>query len=83
MLHRVAQFDILKQGKDTMSDDLSSATASGKRAVADFDVLMAAKEKEIAACQKAIETRGPRESKDGGVLNNRRHWRHWRQTYDL
>merc|ERR1719356_1935972 len=46
---------ILKQMKDTMSDDLASATATEKKAIADFDALMAAKEKEIAACQKAIE----------------------------
>merc|ERR1719356_350903 len=44
---------ILKQMKDTMSDDLASATATEKKALADFDALVAAKEKEIAACQKA------------------------------
>merc|ERR1719321_888368 len=41
--------------KDTMSDDLASITATEKKAVTDFDALVAAKEKEIAACQKAIE----------------------------
>merc|ERR1719230_1994215 len=46
---------ILKQMKDTMSDDLAAITATEKKALADFDALMAAKEKEIAACQKAIE----------------------------
>jgi len=46
---------ILKQMKDTMSADLESATATEKKAIADFDALIAAKEKQIAACQKAIE----------------------------
>merc|ERR1719321_206115 len=41
--------------KDTMSDDLAKATETEKKAVTDFDALVAAKEKEIAACQKAIE----------------------------
>merc|ERR1719394_2430461 len=43
--------------KDTMSDDLASITATEKKALADFDALVAAKEKEIAACQKAIESK--------------------------
>merc|ERR1719321_666818 len=41
--------------KDTMSDDLASITATEKKAVVDFDGLVAAKQKEIASCQKAIE----------------------------
>merc|ERR1719454_821095 len=40
-----------------MSDDLARATATEKKSLADFDALMAAKEKEIAACQKAIESK--------------------------
>merc|ERR1719326_1157702 len=43
---------ILKEMKDTMSDDLASTTAAEKKAISDFDALMSAKEKEIAACQK-------------------------------
>ena len=46
---------ILKQMKDTLADDLASITTAEKKAVANFDALVAAKEKEIAACQKAIE----------------------------
>jgi len=46
---------ILKQMKDTMSDDLAAATTAEKKSLANFDALVAAKEKEIAACQKAIE----------------------------
>jgi chromosome segregation ATPase len=48
---------ILKQMKDTMADDLARITEAEKKAVADFDGLVAAKEKEIAACQKAIESK--------------------------
>jgi len=51
---------ILKQMKDTMSDDLAAATAAEKKAIADFDALVAAKEKEIAACQAAIEAKTTR-----------------------
>merc|ERR1719454_834468 len=43
-----------------MSDDLASITATEKKAISDFDALVAAKEKEIAACQKAIETKTTR-----------------------
>jgi len=51
---------ILKQMKDTMSDDLSSITEAEKKAVLDFDALVAAKEKELAACQRAIESKTTR-----------------------
>merc|ERR1719414_2403379 len=40
-----------------MSDDLARATATEKKSLTDFDALMAAKAKEIAACQKAIESK--------------------------
>jgi len=46
---------ILKQMKDTMAADLARITEEEKKSVVDFDGLVAAKEKEIAACQKAIE----------------------------
>jgi len=46
---------ILKQMKDTMAADLARITEEEKKAVVDFDGLVAAKEKEIGACQKAIE----------------------------
>jgi len=46
---------ILKQMKDTMAADLARITEEEEKAVVDFDGLVAAKEKEIAACQKAIE----------------------------
>ena len=46
---------IVEQMQDAMSDYLASITATEKNVVADVDALVAAKEKEIAACQKAIE----------------------------
>jgi peptidoglycan hydrolase CwlO-like protein len=48
---------ILKQMKDTMADDLARVIEAEKKAVVDFDGLVAAKEKEIASCQKAIENK--------------------------
>jgi peptidoglycan hydrolase CwlO-like protein len=48
---------ILKQMKDTMTDDLARATEAEKKAVADFDSLISSKEKEINACQRAIESK--------------------------
>jgi len=48
---------ILKQMKDTMADDLARITEAEKKAVSDFDSLVAAKEKEINACQKTIENK--------------------------
>jgi len=48
---------ILKQMKDTMAADLARATEEEKKSVADFDGLVAAKEKEIESCQKAIESK--------------------------
>ena len=46
---------ILKQMKDTMADDFVRITEEENKSVVDFDGFIAAKEKEIAACQKAIE----------------------------
>merc|ERR1719281_1452289 len=46
---------ILKQMKDTMEKDLAEVIASEDKAKKDFEGLVAAKEKEIAAATKAIE----------------------------
>merc|ERR1719409_1422307 len=46
---------ILKQMKDTMEKDLAEVIAQEEAAKADFEALMAAKEKEIEAATKAIE----------------------------
>jgi len=46
---------ILKQMKDTMEKDLAEVIASEDKAKSDFEGLVAAKEKEIAAATKAIE----------------------------
>merc|ERR1719399_237808 len=46
---------ILKQMKDTMEKDLAEAIAQEESAKADFEGLVAAKEKEIEAATKAIE----------------------------
>merc|ERR1719453_1587401 len=46
---------ILKQMLDTMSADLADAEAKEKEAIANFDSLVAAKEKEIEAATKAVE----------------------------
>jgi len=48
---------ILKQMQDTMASDLARTTETEKKSVADFAALVAAKEKEIEACQKAIESK--------------------------
>merc|ERR1719420_1517550 len=46
---------ILKQMKDTMEKDLAEVIAQEESAKADYEGLMAAKEKEIEAATKAIE----------------------------
>merc|ERR1719440_975932 len=51
---------ILKQMKDTMEKDLAEVLAQEESAKADFEGLMAAKEKEIAAATKAIEEKTKR-----------------------
>jgi len=48
---------ILKQMKETMEADLADATAAENTSVANFDALVAAKEKEIEAATKAVETK--------------------------
>merc|ERR1719195_223985 len=57
---------ILKQMKDTMSAELTDATAAEEAAVKDFDALVAAKEKQINALTKAVEDKTTRLG-DGGV----------------
>merc|ERR1719486_348840 len=51
---------ILKQMKDTMEKDLAEVIAAEETAKADFEGLVAAKEKEIAAATKAIEEKTKR-----------------------
>jgi outer membrane murein-binding lipoprotein Lpp len=51
---------ILKQMKDTWSADLAKATEEENKSKADYDGLMAAKEKEVAACGKMIEEKTAR-----------------------
>merc|ERR1719379_1302854 len=51
---------ILKQMKDTMEKDLAEVIASEDKAKQDFEGLVAAKEKEIAAVTKAIEDKTKR-----------------------
>jgi len=51
---------ILKQMKDTMEKDHGEILATEKQAIADYDALMAAKAKEIAANTKSIEQKTER-----------------------
>merc|ERR1719150_1408944 len=51
---------ILKQMQETMEKSLKDATADEEQAIADYRVLMGAKAKEIAANQKAIESKTER-----------------------
>merc|ERR550514_2537508 len=51
---------ILKQMKDTMEKDLAEVIAAEDKAKKDFEGLVAAKEKEIAAATKAIEEKTKR-----------------------
>jgi len=51
---------ILKQMSDTMKKDLADITAAEEQAIKDFDALVAAKAKEIATNQRAIETKTER-----------------------
>lgn len=57
---------ILKQMKDTMEKDLSEATAEEQAAVAGFDKLVAAKEKQINSLTKEVEDKTARVG-EGGV----------------
>jgi len=53
---------ILKQMKETMEKGLAEATAAEKDAIANFEGLVGAKEKEIASNTKAIEAKLERDS---------------------
>jgi septal ring factor EnvC (AmiA/AmiB activator) len=57
---------ILKQMKDTMAKDLADATAEEQAAIAGFDKLVAAKEKQINSLTKEVEDKTARVG-DGGV----------------
>jgi predicted nucleic acid-binding Zn-ribbon protein len=48
---------ILKQMKETMEKDLADATAAEQQSIKDYNALMAAKKKEIAALTKQKETK--------------------------
>merc|ERR1719482_2579684 len=48
---------ILKQMTDTMEADLAEATKVEENAIKSYEELMAAKQKEVDACTKAIETK--------------------------
>merc|ERR1719326_1931787 len=51
---------ILKQMKDEMEADLADAKAAEEKAITQFNELVAAKNKEIEACTKAIEVKTAR-----------------------
>jgi len=57
---------ILKQMKDTMEKDLADATAEEQSAIAGFDKMVAAKEKQINSLTKEVEDKTARVG-DGGV----------------
>jgi len=61
---------ILKEMKDTMTKELEEAEATEKKAIADFDALVAAKEKEIAANSEAIESKTERVGQVGVNIVN-------------
>jgi len=56
---------ILKQMLDTMKSDLAQIVSTEKKAIADFDAMVAAKTKEINANQKALESKLAREGELG------------------
>jgi len=61
---------ILKQMQDTMSAELADLTETEKKAIADFETLVAAKEKEIAANSEAIESKTARLGEVGVKIVN-------------
>jgi len=61
---------ILKQMKDTMEADLAEAIAQEEKAKAEYESLMVAKKKEIAALQKQIEEKLARIGEVGVELVN-------------
>jgi len=60
---------ILKQMKDTMSSDLAEATSAEESAKKEFDVLIAAKTKQIDALTKEVEDKTARVGDDGVKLS--------------
>merc|ERR1719277_312735 len=63
---------ILKQMKETMEGDLAGLTKEENEAIAAFEELVAAKEKEIAANSKSIEEKLARHGKVGVEIENLR-----------
>merc|ERR1719324_606847 len=63
---------ILKQMTDTMEKELADITAAEEKAIKDFEALMAAKAKEIAALTKEIETKTARVGELGVQLVNQK-----------
>mmetsp|Transcript_79086 Transcript_79086/g.177148 ORF Transcript_79086/g.177148 Transcript_79086/m.177148 type:complete len:738 (-) Transcript_79086:92-2305(-) len=61
---------ILKQMKETMEKDLAEITGTEEAAIADFNALVAAKDKEIKANTKAIEEKLQREGEAGVEIVN-------------
>merc|ERR1719375_2736142 len=59
---------ILKQMKDEMEKDLADAEAAEASAIADYEALVAAKNKEIEACTAAIESKMTRVAELGVEL---------------
>merc|ERR1740127_213960 len=59
---------ILKQMKDEMEKDLADAEAAEASAIADYESLVAAKNKEIEACTAAIESKMTRVAELGVEL---------------
>ena len=60
---------ILKQMKDTMEKDLADATAEEQAAIAGFDKLVAAKEKQINSLTKEVEDKTARVGDNGVKLS--------------
>jgi peptidoglycan hydrolase CwlO-like protein len=63
---------ILKQMTDTMEKELADITAAEEKAIKDFEALMEAKAKEIAALTKEIETKTARVGELGVQLVNQK-----------
>lgn len=62
-LRGLSQVGILEQMAEDMAEDLADAEKTEAEAVSDFDGLVAAKEKEIAAATSAIEDKTERTGK--------------------
>jgi hypothetical protein len=61
---------VLKQLKETMEGDLAAATKTEEQSISDFDGLVAAKSKEIAALTKSLEESITRTGEAGVELEN-------------